>query len=412
MGWRFRKSFTVMPGVRVNVSRRGVSATLGSGPLAMHVGPSGTYVNASIPGTGIGYRERLGGPPERQSRAQGSPRSRVASPPSGYTPPSLTAFTPGHLSPEFERSLVALQQARSTEVARLASSRNVAEIRSRSTTAMTNPGLRDFCDALVIAQQERDAITHDLHGARPIAQRLSDQHRAWEQGFFLKRLRKARFAALGVEAIEARDRVAELEEQLRLSSIATVFDVPADVERAYDELLDAYAVLRTCAAIWDVTASGGTDRTRERTSATERIERQRVQFGTGAAEALASPHHVPALGNANGGDLFLYPGVVLYQLTREAFAVLEARDVQVTYTQTAFIETEGLPADATQSGQTWTYVNKNGTPDRRFAHNPAIPIAVYGTLRFRSPSGLCEDYMVSNAHAAANFAAAWVRYTG
>src|SRR4051812_14601273 len=61
MGWRFRKSFRVIPGVRLNVSTRGVSATIGGGPVSLNVGPSGAYANVGLPGTGISYRERLSG---------------------------------------------------------------------------------------------------------------------------------------------------------------------------------------------------------------------------------------------------------------------------------------------------------------------------------------------------------------
>ena len=32
MSWRFRKSFNVMPGLRLNLTRNGVSATLGASP--------------------------------------------------------------------------------------------------------------------------------------------------------------------------------------------------------------------------------------------------------------------------------------------------------------------------------------------------------------------------------------------
>ena len=60
MSWRFRKSFKVMPGLRLNVSRRGVSATIGAAPFSVSVGPKGVYQELSIPGTGLSHRERIG----------------------------------------------------------------------------------------------------------------------------------------------------------------------------------------------------------------------------------------------------------------------------------------------------------------------------------------------------------------
>src|ERR1044072_6429120 len=49
MTWRFRKSVKLFPGVRVNLSRRGISTTVGVRGLSVNLGPSGTYLNQGIP---------------------------------------------------------------------------------------------------------------------------------------------------------------------------------------------------------------------------------------------------------------------------------------------------------------------------------------------------------------------------
>ena len=62
MGWRFRKSFKILPGVRLNITQKGVtSATLGKRGLSMSVGKSGVHQNAGIPGTGLSYRTKIAG---------------------------------------------------------------------------------------------------------------------------------------------------------------------------------------------------------------------------------------------------------------------------------------------------------------------------------------------------------------
>lgn len=53
MSWRFRKTFKVLPGVKLNLTARGLSATLGAAPFSINIGPKGVYRNVSIPGTGI-----------------------------------------------------------------------------------------------------------------------------------------------------------------------------------------------------------------------------------------------------------------------------------------------------------------------------------------------------------------------
>jgi hypothetical protein len=59
MGLRFRKSFKLAPGVRLNVSGGGMSWSLGPRGASVSIGKRGTYFNASLPGTGLSSRTRL-----------------------------------------------------------------------------------------------------------------------------------------------------------------------------------------------------------------------------------------------------------------------------------------------------------------------------------------------------------------
>ena len=66
MSWRFRKTFKVLPGVKLNLTRHGLSATLGAAPFSVNVGPRGVYRNISIPGAGVWSRDRLDLPAAHQ----------------------------------------------------------------------------------------------------------------------------------------------------------------------------------------------------------------------------------------------------------------------------------------------------------------------------------------------------------
>lgn len=59
MGFRFSKRITIVPGVRLNISGSGISASVGPRGLSLTMGKRGTYLNAGLPGTGLAYRERL-----------------------------------------------------------------------------------------------------------------------------------------------------------------------------------------------------------------------------------------------------------------------------------------------------------------------------------------------------------------
>lgn len=62
MGFRFSKRITIVPGVRLNISGKGVSTSIGPRGLSMTMGRNGTFLNAGIPGTGLSYRERIDRP--------------------------------------------------------------------------------------------------------------------------------------------------------------------------------------------------------------------------------------------------------------------------------------------------------------------------------------------------------------
>lgn len=62
MGFRFRKSFKVAPGVRVNFGKKSTGISIGGkGGRISFNSKSGARVSTSIPGTGISYSTKLGG---------------------------------------------------------------------------------------------------------------------------------------------------------------------------------------------------------------------------------------------------------------------------------------------------------------------------------------------------------------
>jgi hypothetical protein len=61
MGLRFHRSFRVMPGVRLNVSKRGFGLSIGNRWAGFSVGPAGTRIRAAVPGSGLSWSRGIGG---------------------------------------------------------------------------------------------------------------------------------------------------------------------------------------------------------------------------------------------------------------------------------------------------------------------------------------------------------------
>lgn len=59
-GFRFRREIDVLPWLQFNISKTGVSATIGPDPAHVTVGSHGTYVYADVPGKGTYFRRKWG----------------------------------------------------------------------------------------------------------------------------------------------------------------------------------------------------------------------------------------------------------------------------------------------------------------------------------------------------------------
>ena len=60
MGFRFRKSIKLAPGIRWNISGSGSSFSFGPRGASVCVGKRGTFLNVGIPGTGLSTRQKIG----------------------------------------------------------------------------------------------------------------------------------------------------------------------------------------------------------------------------------------------------------------------------------------------------------------------------------------------------------------
>jgi hypothetical protein len=82
MGFRFRRSIRLFPGVRLNVGTRGVSASVGTRGAHVTVGRTGVHTTVGIPGTGVSYTtfRPVRRPLSRTPRATSRIRSWKASP--------------------------------------------------------------------------------------------------------------------------------------------------------------------------------------------------------------------------------------------------------------------------------------------------------------------------------------------
>jgi hypothetical protein len=372
MSGRFRKTFRVLPGIKLNLTARGLSATLGTAPFSINVGPSGIYRNVSIPGTGIWDRQRIVGPSPQSSDQQPLSHEEVL-----LSFPASPVSTP------------------------------VSEIHSASTELLGSESMAHLRALVKDAYEERETITNEISFAAYEANVATNRYQKWDRGFLMKRLFKQSFAVRKEKADTAVAKLEELREQLRLTTIATEITLDREQAEPYFRMLDEFAVLSGCQKIWNVLTEKQVDRVAERSTADTAITRNPVTFGLDSCDLIQWEQKVPHLRNHTGGDMYVYPGFILYRASKDAFALIDFQTVTLKLVPTDFTEAETIPSDSQVIGHTWAKSNKDGSPDRRFHGNYQIPVVHYGSLLFSTPDGLDVRYICSNPAFAERFTKAW-----
>lgn len=70
LGFRFRHSIRILPGIRFNIGKRGVSTSIGVRGAHVTLGHGKVRETVGIPGTGISYTQTKGTHQEARSEAQ------------------------------------------------------------------------------------------------------------------------------------------------------------------------------------------------------------------------------------------------------------------------------------------------------------------------------------------------------
>ncbi len=363
MGFRFQRRLTLFPGVRLNFSRHGISTSIGPRGASITLGQHGATMNLGIPGTGMSYRQRLGGGGEGQP---GAPQTELAE-----APPSTA-------------------------------------VESAPVSEVTSEGLESLKQLIQEALAERESLRRDIPQAREalaVAEGRLRRAQNWFFGLFIGKQLPQRQEAVDAKAAELETQ----EARLTGAVIDLEFNLDPPTVAAFTALTEAFEHLAGCQVIWDVTSERHEDTRVTRSSASRTVSRTPVRFDVAEDTVLQSDAKVLRLRNANGADLSVYPGFMML-VSKDDIALVELRDIELGYSQVRFTETDTIPSDATVVGQTWAKCNKDGSPDRRFANNYSISVASYGQLSLRSPSGMKEEYQVSNAEKAARFAETFSDY--
>lgn len=255
------------------------------------------------------------------------------------------------------------------------------------------------------AQSQAKTFNSRLSAIRRIEreiERADTRAARWSTFGWLGRWARAKSERWSDEAHRLDTKRAEIEAEAEKARLETQFNVGNLESPTWLRAVSAFENLRSAKRIWDVTARGASEH--RKSSASYSINRKSVRFGVGSLHTVRPDVRALHLVNANGPDIWIFPNVLAVGDLRDSPALIDLREVQIECAGQRFIEEERLPEDADQVGHTWRYVNKDGSPDRRFSNNPRLPVMLYGQLDLISSGGLLERFHVSDVSKASQFA--------
>lgn len=368
MAWSFRRRIKMIPGVHLNLSKSGISTSIGIRGANINIGKTGTYLNTGIPGTGIYRRQKLSG-------------NNNINPQNQFEP--------------FEQSEQHIYEEK--------------EIISADVQEITSQDMQGVKASILLAHQQRIQLKRDL---QKVKTKLSTTRLKLTASyiFIYGLVCKGIPEKIKADISAQKEAIAELENQIQNCFVNLEIDFDEEFDLKYKKLLETFKNLTNCHKIWDVTNASLQDTVKSRSSAGTLVKKQEVRFGFKSLPDIKFDFDAMYFKNANGADLYFYPNFIAMFSSKHKFAIIGFEELDFFHRSIRFTETGKIPKDSKVVDRTWAKVNKNGTPDKRFKGNYQIPVVKYGEIQLSTDSGVNEEYEFSNYEFSADFANAFEDY--
>lgn len=393
MAWNYRKRVKIAPGIHLNISKKGVSTTVGMRSASMTFGKNGTYINTGIPGTGFYSRQKIGGkqltPTNSLTSTQGQPKQyshgeyvmgvcacfigAVAMLVGGLAAGGFLWWT-GFIFFVIGGfvQISNMQQTSSSKGDSIESSRFIKSAReelNKSHTELEKRILQNFIDCYTLVDEidEEEGIIESLK-----------------------------------ESGKNQELIPEHEQKLK-EAINKLHNIQYDVDtelseeekNSYEDFCQKFEILLTSDKVWRINSSERT--TQIKSSAQFTVTRTATSVGVGVFNYIKSQYDVPIIDNKTV-QFYFYPKFLIAATSPSSFSVIPYTSVSLNGIRRRFNEDDVLPADSRHLGYTWKYVNKSGGPDKRFADNKQIPVMEYGDLTIEYATN-SSRFMFSNSDA-------------
>jgi len=364
MAWSYRKRIKIIPGIHLNLSKSGISTSIGVRGANVTIGKSGTYLNQGIPGSGIYKRQKISGG-----------NNKIIEPVNYFPVEEIEADN----------------------------------IFSADTQEITSQDMRGVKEVVLLSHQQRKDLKTDLQNVKKLL--LNSKFKLLLSYIFLFGLIKKSISQGYKTDIEAQlDATKQIQEQIENCYIKLDVEFDEEIKVQYEKVVDSFKKLITSNKIWDITSAHFQDPNTARSAAGTLVKKRDVKFDMKAIPEIRTEFDVLRFKNANGPDIYIYPNFVILYSTETNFAIIGFDELNLNHNHIRFVENGIVPRDSKVIDKTWLRVNVNGSPDKRFKENYQIPIVKYGEISLKTKTGLNELFQFSNYEYTEEFGTAFSIY--
>jgi len=345
MGFYIRKSVSVGP-FRLNLSKSGLGLSVGVKGFRVGIGPAGQYVHMGR--GGIYYRKTFSARPQ----VNHSTVSRDS-----FQAPTQQMPDDWSLGP-------------------------MSEFRSVDSLKLMDSDSKELIDEL----NAKKNLTPLFPFAAAVALILLASLLFMQLPFWLPAL-LALPSAFGLYWLHQRDEVR------KTTALFYTLD-GGDTGPAFERLCASFETFTRCDGTWRMDGKAKVLDRKYHAGAGHIVGLTKIVPSFQEPPGVRSNIPVPVLPLAEN-TLYFFPDRILVRGRTDGWGAIGWDQLTVSAHETRFIESGTVPHDTEIVDHTWSYVNKNGSPDRRFSNNRQIPVCRYGFLEITSTSGLHEFIYVS-----------------
>lgn len=390
MGLRYRKRIKVAPGVYLNLSKSGVSTTLRGGTgMSINIGKDGTFLNTSIPGTGLYGRNKLS-LTTKQNTSKGN--TTMAFLGCGF----VTIFV-------VIGAIAALRGLTYNPVWWIVGAivcvflfvclviSEFSEWKARKQKKKADLFVWDTeiekASSAITDLQDADGFVIDILKSYKECLLLGKQLQFEEKVLKgLKNKNKEKYSTL---IAEKEKKVQSLQEQLESTRYNACKDLSDSTQHSYEMMCKDFEQMMTATSVLYNTGNNDNN--------------TNVELSHGVFDFIKCPFDVPVVEINQTENIYFYPLFTIIAKSNTHFALFTVENQSINFVEKSigWVNSNDVPSDCTTVWRRYTYEKKDGTRDLRYSYNPVIACPHYGAIKWSFLNG---KILVSNNQSSRKFA--------